>query len=118
MMRNVYGDQCMSHTRCYKWFKGVKDGLQSTHEPCLGRPSKSCDDAHVLEAREIVRSNRRFTVRDIAEECNISIGSCHDILTTKLEMHWVVSKFVPQLLTQDQRDRQSRCHLSGTFGSH
>jgi hypothetical protein len=40
----------------------------------------------------------------IAEECNISIGSCHDIFTTKLEMHWVVSKFVPRLLTQDQRD--------------
>jgi hypothetical protein len=44
-------------------------------------------------------------VQEIAEECNISIGSCHDIFTTKLEMHQVVSKFVPQLLTQDQRDR-------------
>jgi hypothetical protein len=43
-------------------------------------------------------------VREIAEECNISIGSCHDILVTKLEMHWVVSEFVPRLLTQDQRD--------------
>jgi hypothetical protein len=45
-----------------------------------------------------------MTVRKIAEECNISIGSCHDILTTKLEMHRVVSKFAPLRLTQDQRD--------------
>jgi hypothetical protein len=43
-------------------------------------------------------------VGEIAEECNILIGSCHDILTTKLEIYRVVSKFVPRLLTQDQRD--------------
>jgi hypothetical protein len=61
----------------------------------LGRPSASCDDAHVAQVHVIVRSNRRLTVREIAEECNISIGSCHGILTIKLEMHQVVSKFVP-----------------------
>jgi predicted DNA-binding protein YlxM (UPF0122 family) len=70
----------------------------------LERPSTSCDGAHVVQVREILRSNRRLTVREIAEECNISIGSCHDILRTKSEMHWVVSKFVPLLLTQDQTD--------------
>jgi hypothetical protein len=43
-------------------------------------------------------------VQEIAEECRISIGLYHDILATKLEMHWVVSKFVLQLLMQDQRD--------------
>jgi hypothetical protein len=43
-------------------------------------------------------------VWEIADECNISIGSYHDILATKLEMRFVVSKFVPRLLTQDQRD--------------
>jgi hypothetical protein len=43
-------------------------------------------------------------VWETAEEHNILKGSCHDILTTKSEMHWVVSKFVPRLLTQDQRD--------------
>jgi hypothetical protein len=64
----------------------------------------SCVDAYVAKVREIVRSNRRLTVREIAEECSISIGPCHDILTTKLEMRRVISKFVPRLLTQDQRD--------------
>jgi hypothetical protein len=96
MMENVYGDQCTSHTRCYEWFKRFKDGQQSIHdEPRLGRPSTSCDDAHVAQVCEIVRSNRHLTLWEIAEECNISIGLCHDILTTKSEMHWVVSKFVP-----------------------
>jgi hypothetical protein len=30
MMNNVYGYQCMSPTRSYEWFKGFKDGWQST----------------------------------------------------------------------------------------
>jgi hypothetical protein len=54
MMKKVYGDQCMSRTRCYEWFKRFKDGRQSLQdEPRLGRPSTSCDDAHVAKVREI-----------------------------------------------------------------
>jgi hypothetical protein len=69
MMKNVYPDQCMSRTRCYEWFKQFKDDRQSTYEePRLGQPSTSCDDPHVVQICEIVRFNRRFTVREIAEE--------------------------------------------------
>jgi hypothetical protein len=75
MMKNVNGDQSMSHTCCYKWFKGFKDSQQSTHdEPHFGRPSTPCDDAHVAQVHEIMRSNCRFIVWEIAEECNILIG--------------------------------------------
>jgi hypothetical protein len=96
MVKKVYGDQYMSCTRCYEWFKRFKDGRQSMHDkPHLEWPSTSCEDAHVVQVREIMRSNRRLTVREVAEECNVSIGSCHDILMTKLEMHRVFSKFVP-----------------------
>jgi hypothetical protein len=85
MMKNVYGDQRMCCTRCYERFRRFKDGWQSTHdEPHLGRPSMSCDDAHIAQVHEIVLSNHCLTVREIAEECNISLGSCHNILTIKL----------------------------------
>jgi hypothetical protein len=105
MMINICGDQCMSRTRCYEWFKRFKDSRQSTHnEPHLGQPSTSCDDAHVAQVREIKHYNHCLTARETEEEGNILIGSCHYILMTKLEMHQVLSKFVPQLLTQDQRD--------------
>jgi hypothetical protein len=54
MMKNVYGDHCMSRTRCYECFKRFKDGRQSAHEkPRLGRPSASCDDAHVAQVHKI-----------------------------------------------------------------
>jgi len=53
---------------------------------------------------EIVRSVRRLTVREIADDCNTSIGSCHEILAEKFEMNRVAAKFVPRLISQDQKD--------------
>jgi hypothetical protein len=49
-------------------------------------------------------SNCHLTAQEKVEECNILIGSYHDILMTILERHQVVSKSVPQLPTQDQGD--------------
>jgi hypothetical protein len=66
----------------------------------LERASASCDNAHVVQVCEV----DLWQGGEIAEECNISIGSCYDILTTKLEKHQVVSKFVRWLLTEDLRD--------------
>ena len=51
----------------------------------------------------MVRANRRLTVRKLAEECGISIGSCHHILTEELKMHRAAAKFVPRLMTSDQQ---------------
>jgi hypothetical protein len=100
----MYSDKSISLTCCYEWIKQSKDGHQSTDdEPHLGRPLTSCDDAHVVEVCGIMLSNHHLTVQEIAEECNMSVG-CHDILTTKLEIHGEVSKFVPRLPTQDQGD--------------
>jgi transposase len=84
----------MNRTHCYEWFKQFKDSRHSTQDKlCSGWPS-SCDDTHFAQVREIVRCNR-LTVWEMAEDCNVSLGSCHDKLTTKLEMHPIVSKFVP-----------------------
>jgi hypothetical protein len=58
MTENIYGDQCMSRTH-NEWFKRFKYGRQSTHDELrLGRPSISCDNAHVAQVHEIVHSNR------------------------------------------------------------
>ena len=60
--------------------------------------------------QRLVKEDRRLTVREISDDLNISIGSCHSILTQDLGMRRVAAKFVPRLLTDDQK--QSR--LSGS----
>jgi hypothetical protein len=113
MMINVYGDQCISHTRCYEWFKRFKDDWHSTCvEPRLGQPSMSCDDTHVAQVCEIVHSNCRLTVQEIAEECNISIGSCDKIRNSSGSF-----KVCPTT-SETRSERKSHCHLSETSGSY
>lgn len=97
----------MSRTQCYEWFKRFKDGRTSvTEDPRPGRPSTSTDDRHVERVREVIRGNRRLTVREVADEVCISVGSCHAILTEKLEMRRVCAKFVPRLLTNEQKENR------------
>jgi hypothetical protein len=45
-------------------------------------------------------------VREVAKECDISLGSCDNILTEKLGMHHVAAKFVPRLLTNEQNEQR------------
>ena len=47
--------------------------------------------------------DRRVTVRELAEEVGISTGSVHSILTDVLAMQRVSAKFVPKLLTMEQK---------------
>ena len=51
----------------------------------------------------LVRANQCLTVRELAEECRVSVGSCHHILMEELKMHCVAAKFVPCLMASDQQ---------------
>jgi len=58
-------------------------------DPRPGRPSTLTNDDHVERVRALIRGNRRLIVREVADEVDISIGSCHQIFTEKLQMHRV-----------------------------
>jgi len=51
----------------------------------------------------VIRENRLLTVRDVVDEVDISIGSCHQIFTEKVQMRRVSAKLVPRFLTDDQK---------------
>jgi len=97
----------MSRTQCCEWFKRFKEGRMSVGEdPRPGRPSASTNDDHVEGVRAVNRGNSRLTVPEAADEVGISIGSCHEIFTEKLQMRRVSEKFVPRLLTDDQKENR------------
>ena len=107
MLNQAYGEDCMSRTQGYERFKRFKAGRMSVGEDSKpGRPSISTNDDHVDRVRAAIRGNRRLTVREVADEVSISIGSCHQIFTEKLQMCRVSAKFVPRLLTDDQKENR------------
>ena len=52
----------------------------------------------------MIHGNRRLSVRDVADEVGINIGSCHQIFTERLQMRRVSAKFMPRLLTDDLKE--------------
>jgi len=60
--------------------------------------------------REIVCADQHLTIREVAEEVRIAFSTCQKILTEDLRMRRVTAKFVPHLLTPEQKDdRVSVC---------
>ena len=86
----------MRGTQTYEWYKPFKDGRTSIEDdPRSGRASTSqiwscrkCSCSHL--------SNRRLTVREVANEVGIAKTTCYEILTEKLGMHCFPTTFLPR----------------------
>ena len=104
MLKQAFGDSCMSRSRTFEWFGRFKNGRTSTaNDDQSGRPSTATTPSKVEQVRAAVNQDRR-TIHDLCAEVGIGYGSCQRILTEQLNMHRIAAKFVPRLLTQDQKD--------------
>ena len=84
-LRAVYGEQCMSRSRVFEWFKRFKDGRASTDNNSRSRrPATAVNDENIERVNELIRGDRRLTVKDIMTiTCLASVKSpCTEI--TKL----------------------------------
>jgi len=94
MLKLVYGDAAVTMKTVYKWFERFRNGCEWVEdEERSERPSTSKTQENVERVSEMIRSNRRLTIRKIVEGLNISCGSVQNILTTDLNMRRVSAKF-------------------------
>ncbi|KAL4112906.1 hypothetical protein QTP88_016625 [Uroleucon formosanum] len=73
-----------------------------------GRPSTSIIDENVKKVEKMVMNDRRITIREVADDVGISIGSCHNIFSNVLGMKRVAAKFIPKLLNFDQKNNHMK----------
>lgn len=64
--------------------------------------------ANVRAVQQVLETDRRATVRQLAAETQLSTGSVHNILKKDLELKKKAPKFVPCVLTQEQMDLRVR----------
>ena len=69
-----------------------------------GRPQTALRAAIVERVRNLVMADHRSTVQEIAQEVGVSKDSAHAILRDDLNMHRMAAKFVPKLLSPEQKD--------------
>ena len=63
----------MSRTRAFEWHKRFKEGREEVEDdPRSGRPSMSRRVDNIERVKQMVRADRRLTVRMIAEELSIN----------------------------------------------
>jgi len=96
----------MKKTAVYKWVKRFSEGRESvTDEERSGWPATSRTEENIAKIRQIVRENRRLTVRSIAEQVIIDRETVRKILTEDLDMRKVFATMVPKELTEKQKQR-------------
>ncbi|UYV79154.1 hypothetical protein LAZ67_17001276 [Cordylochernes scorpioides] len=121
MLTVAYGEATLDRSNVYRWYKMFSEGREDVNdEERAGRPSTSTTDEKINEVEKMILANRRITVREVAEDLNISIGSCHSIfksfyltclsvlffIINDLDMRRVAAKFVQKLLNCDQKQHR------------
>ena len=72
----------------------------------------STTNENMEAVKKIVMENRRITVREVAKDVGISVGSCHAIFSDILGLKRMEAKFIPKLLNFDEKN-PSHGHRSG-----
>jgi len=113
-----FGEDCLSRKQCYEWYHRFESGRTSIEDDSKsGRSSSSKGDVHIEKLRSVICENLRLTIREVSEEVGICKSSCHAILTEKLKMHHFAAKFVPRLLTEEQKQNRVSVSQSGAIKS-
>ena len=114
-MQRQYGPSCMSRANFYKWVQAFKDGRESiTDDLRSGRPVDVSTPEAVQAVEDLIKSDRRVTLDEIATKLDISHGTVYAIVREKLHFSKVSCRWVPKMLTDDhkmQRLMASRASL-------
>lgn len=101
---SVYGKASPSFTTVKHWVAEYKRGRTSIYdEEHSGRPKTVSTNEIVDLVHRTVMEDRRLIVKEIAEACGISCERLHKILHQDLAMRKLSARWVPRLLTIDQR---------------
>ncbi|UYV70801.1 hypothetical protein LAZ67_8000674 [Cordylochernes scorpioides] len=118
MLQTAYGDAVMSRRQVFEWYKRFKEGREETADnERSGRPSTSTTPEKVDKVLELVREDRRITVREVAEEAGILFWSTQSIMKDILGVRRLNAVLVPKDLTFDQKNARketARLNLEAT----
>jgi len=106
IMKIAFGEQAMGRSQTFQWFSWFQAGRTSIDDERSGRPVSSSTPEMIERVRQIIREDCRRTIDEVSMLVGISHGTCHKILTERLKMRRVASKFVPRILSVDQKQQQ------------
>jgi hypothetical protein len=68
MLKEAFGDNAMSQSKTFLWYKRFKDGRTSVDDVELsGQPSTSTTPENIAKVHEAILADRRRTIHDVCE---------------------------------------------------
>ncbi|XP_073972912.1 protein GVQW3-like [Rhodnius prolixus] len=99
-----FGEETLSRARVFAWHKQFVEGRDRVeNESHDRRPRTSITANNISSVRRLIEDDRRRTTSEIASEVGISYGSTYSIVTEELGYRKVCARWVPRLLTADQK---------------
>jgi len=104
MLQEAFRDNAMSQSKTFLWYKRFKDRQTPVDDDELsGRPSTSTTLENIAKVCEAILADRRQTIHDVCEIVGLSYGTVQRILADSLNMRCISARFVPRLLSDDQK---------------
>ena len=96
----------------YKWHKRFSDGRTSTEDDA-GRGRTSIINSDLIRSvSNVIEQDRRQSVREISAQLDVSYGTVQTILKNHLDMNRVSARWIPRLLTEDEKLKRVRISRS------
>lgn len=106
----VYADSAPSYRTVAKWVAEFKDPERGFEDaPRSGRPPTITTSENIEAVDRVVMRDRQVSIRRIADELGISKTIVFEIMTNRLGMKKVCTRWVPKLLTPLQRANRVEC---------
>ena len=94
--QQAFGDDAISRAQAFRWHKMFSEDRNiGEDEQRSGRPSTTRTSDNTARVRELVRSDRRFTVQMNADEVNVNREAVRRILTEELGIRKISHKLDP-----------------------
>ena len=97
-LSDVYGSSAPSYAQVKLWVREFKLGRKSLEDKARsGRPLDATDEEMCKTVGDLVYSDRRILMEEIAQTLGISRGSVSIILYDRLGMRKLTARWVPKL---------------------
>ncbi len=98
----------LSLSTVHRWFRKFAAGMRDFSVKKTGGHLTKVNDKKLDEICALLAKDNTMCLRVIARHTGLSLRTVHNVLRNKLELKKCPAKWIPHLLSQDQKDRRLR----------